>query len=90
MKTKFSAMTIESQKLAIIQTILALQDKALVDAMFKWLRQHDIAATNPPPHQAPAAPYRQFGFAKGLITYVAPDFDETPPGFEEYMPTPTT
>ena len=26
--------------------------------------------------------YRQFGFAKGLITYVAPDFDETQEGFE--------
>lgn len=30
---------------------------------------------------------RQFGFAKGMISYVAPDFDETPPGFEEYMPS---
>lgn len=28
----------------------------------------------------------KFGFAKGFFTYVAPDFDETPPGFEEYMP----
>jgi hypothetical protein len=28
---------------------------------------------------------RPFGFAKDVITYVAPDFDDTPPGFEEYM-----
>ncbi len=28
---------------------------------------------------------RQFGCGKGIFTYVADDFDETPPGFEEYM-----
>ena len=28
---------------------------------------------------------RQAGWGKGLFTYVAPDFDETPPGFEEYQ-----
>jgi hypothetical protein len=28
---------------------------------------------------------RQFGCGKGIFTYVADDFDATPPGFEEYM-----
>ena len=27
---------------------------------------------------------RQFGCDQGIFTYVADDFDETPPGFEEY------
>jgi len=27
---------------------------------------------------------RQFGCGQGIFTYVADDFDETPPGFEEY------
>jgi len=26
----------------------------------------------------------QFGCAQGILTYIADDFDETPPGFEEY------
>lgn len=30
--------------------------------------------------------YRPFGFAKGMISYVSPDFDETPAGFEAYAP----
>ena len=28
---------------------------------------------------------RQAGWGKSLFAYVAPDFDETPPGFEEYQ-----
>ena len=28
---------------------------------------------------------RQAGWGKGLFAYVAPDFDETPSGFEEYQ-----
>jgi len=27
---------------------------------------------------------RQFGCGQGIFTYVADDFDGTPPGFEEY------
>ena len=30
---------------------------------------------------------RKFGCGKGIFTYVADDFDATPPGFEEYMQT---
>jgi hypothetical protein len=28
---------------------------------------------------------RQAGWGKGLFTNIAPDFDETPAGFEDYM-----
>ena len=35
------------------------------------------------PAKAPFKP-RQAGWGKGIFAYVAPDFDETPPGFEEY------
>jgi Protein of unknown function (DUF2281) len=47
-----------------------------------------IAEHNPPvqskmPGQGKS---RQFGCGKGIFKYVAPDFDDTPTGFEEYMP----
>jgi antitoxin (DNA-binding transcriptional repressor) of toxin-antitoxin stability system len=41
-----------------------------------------IRATVPPPPPAP----RQFGTLKGTILSIAPDFDEIPEGFEEYLP----
>lgn len=31
-------------------------------------------------------PRAQRGSAKGGILYIAPDFDDTPEGFEEYLP----
>lgn len=40
-----------------------------------------LKASQPAP---PAA--RQFGTLKGTILYMAPDFDEIPEGFEEYLP----
>lgn len=40
-----------------------------------------------PPKKAVPKKQRTFGFAKNQITYVAPDFDETPPGFEDYVPS---
>jgi antitoxin (DNA-binding transcriptional repressor) of toxin-antitoxin stability system len=36
--------------------------------------------------QATAREPPQFGTLKGTIRYVAPDFDEIPEGFEEYLP----
>lgn len=33
--------------------------------------------------EAPFSGGRKWGL--GYVTYVAPDFDETPPGFEDYM-----
>lgn len=41
-----------------------------------------LVKTAPPPPPTP----RQFGTLKGTILYIAPDFDEIPEGFEEYLP----
>jgi len=41
-----------------------------------------LIKTAPPPAPTP----RQFGTLKGTILYIAPDFDEIPEGFEEYLP----
>jgi antitoxin (DNA-binding transcriptional repressor) of toxin-antitoxin stability system len=40
-----------------------------------------LRATSPTPREAP-----RFGTLKGSILYIAPDFDATPEGFEEYLP----
>jgi antitoxin (DNA-binding transcriptional repressor) of toxin-antitoxin stability system len=40
-----------------------------------------IKATPPPPREAP-----RFGTMKGTILYIAPDFDDVPEGFEDYLP----
>ncbi len=40
-----------------------------------------IKASQPPVREAP-----RFGTLKGTILYIAPDFDEIPEGFEEYLP----
>ncbi|HLK56372.1 MAG TPA: hypothetical protein VKU00_07395 [Chthonomonadaceae bacterium] len=34
----------------------------------------------------PSRPRARRGSAKGSILYIAPDFDATPEGFEDYMP----
>lgn len=41
-----------------------------------------IRAIPPPPAPTP----RQFGTLKGTILYIAPDFDDIPEGFEDYLP----
>jgi antitoxin (DNA-binding transcriptional repressor) of toxin-antitoxin stability system len=41
-----------------------------------------LRATVPPLAPTP----RQFGTLKGTILYIAPDFDEIPEGFEDYLP----
>ncbi len=40
-----------------------------------------IKASLPTVREAP-----QFGTLKGTILYIAPDFDDIPEGFEEYLP----
>jgi len=77
-------MTIEADKLALIHRILALQDANQLKLVEQWLQ----TAAQPTPKtkiNGESNP-RQFGCGKGIFTYVAPDFDDTPPGFEEYMP----
>lgn len=68
----------ETKKLELIQMILTLQDEELLAKINALLSKYAASKAQ--------KPVRKFGFAKGLITYVAPDFDETPPGFEDYMP----
>lgn len=62
----------EDKKLQLIQMILTLQDEELLARIQALLSKQAITSKA---HR----PLRQFGFAKGLITYVAPDFDDTPP-----------
>lgn len=40
-----------------------------------------IRATTPPVREAP-----RFGTLKGTVLYMAPDFDDIPEGFEDYLP----
>lgn len=78
-------MVLETQKLELI---LMLQDEELL-AKVKSILKNNVSKTKGSATSIlnkDVDHLRQFGFAKGLITNVAPDFDETPPGFEEYMP----
>ena len=70
-------MNIQSLKLELIQWILLLQDLQILNEIqnIKEKSVENTAAIQP----------RKFGCGKGIFTYVADDFDETPPGFEEYM-----
>lgn len=78
-------MASETQKLELIQMILKLQDE-LVLARVKNILKNASAPSNTdlPVVNSEAKKTRPFGFAKGLITYVSTDFDETPTGFEDY------
>lgn len=77
-------MTIEAYKLALIHRILTLQDANQLKLMEQWLQ--NAAQSAPKTKINGKSNPRQFGCGKGIFTYVAPDFDDTPPGFEEYMP----
>jgi len=76
-KLFIEVMNIQSLKLELIQWILLLQDMQLLSEI-QNIREKSIQDT------ATVQP-RQFGCGKGIFTYVADDFDATPPGFEEYM-----
>jgi hypothetical protein len=67
------AMNIEALKLELIQWILLLQDIQLLNAIqtIKENSGENLTAIQP----------RKFGYGKGIFTYVADDFDATPPGF---------
>jgi hypothetical protein len=75
-------MTLEAQKLELIQLILQSNDIRLFDSLWQIVTQKSETKLKP---NAPVLTPRQFGFGKGTFTYVAPDFNETPSGFEEYM-----
>ncbi len=70
-------MSIQVLKLELIQWILLLKDIQILNEIQQLKEKL-------PEKNAVFKP-RQFGCGKGIFTYVADDFDETPPGFEEYM-----
>ena len=70
-------MNIETLKLELIQWILLLQDTQLLNEIQNIKEKSGENST--------AIQHREFGCGKGIFTYVADDFDATPPGFEEYM-----
>ncbi|NER94050.1 MAG: hypothetical protein F6J86_09455 [Symploca sp. SIO1B1] len=71
-------MNIQSLKLELIQWILLLQEMQLLSEI-QNVREKSIQNTA-------TVQSRKFGGGRGIFTYVADDFDATPPGFEEYMP----
>jgi len=79
-------MVTEVQKQELIRFILALQDPKILEKLVQLTHKYrpKSNAAMPPVHKN-GSNVRQFGFAKGVFVYVAPDFDDTPPGFEEYM-----
>lgn len=70
-------MLVHELKLQLISRILRLDQPEQLLAVWKQLE----AGTAPPSQ----GPLRKAGFGKDLIGRIAPDFDQTPPGFEEYM-----
>jgi hypothetical protein len=73
-------MTIETQKLDVISKIALLQDVLLLSKVKQML---DNAENQKSKSVLP----RQAGWGKGIFSNIADDFDATPDGFEEYMPT---
>ena len=70
-------MSIQVLKLELIQWILLLKDVQLLNQIQKMKEKS--------PEQTTVLKSRQFGCGKGIFTYVADDFEETPPGFEKYI-----
>ena len=70
-------MSLQVLKLELIQWILLLKDIQLLNEIQKLKEKS--------PEKTAVLKPRQFGCGQGIFTYVADDFDETPPGFEEYM-----
>ncbi len=71
-------MSVEQQKLRLIEKIATLDDAYLVDRLARFLDEQTRTVQQPI--------VRQPGFAKGLFPYVADDFDDTlPPGFDDYL-----
>jgi hypothetical protein len=71
-------MTIEAQKLEVINRIALLQDTLLLARVKQILDKSEIRPSLPK--------LRQAGWGKGIFTFIADDFNDTPEGFEDYMP----
>jgi hypothetical protein len=70
-------MTIEAQKLEV-NRIALLQDTLLLARVKQILDKSEI--------HPPSPKLRQAGWGKGIFTFIADDFNDTPEGFEDYMP----
>ena len=70
-------MSIETLKLELISWILLLKDPEILKKI-RSIKENSFK-------NADSIQSRQFGCGKGIFTYVADDFDATPPGFDEYM-----
>ncbi len=68
-------MSVEAQKLEVIEWILKIRDASTIKKILKL--------KNTPAVPKPGA--RKFGGGKGIFTYVAEDFDEPLPEFKEYV-----
>lgn len=68
-------MSAEAKKIELIMWISMLKDKRVLDNLMD-LKKKTV-------QQQPVG--RRAGWAKDIILYVAPDFDDTPEGFEDYM-----
>ncbi len=75
-------MSIEQQKLQLIEKIASLEDARLVFHLTQLLDEQT--------HSVQSSKLRKAGFAKGTFPFVADDFDDVlPPGFEDYV-SPST
>lgn len=79
-------MISEVQKLELIQMILTLQDEQVLVNVKTMLKKASMGSPKSDLKRQAPNTCRPFGFAKGMISYVSPDFDETPTGFEAYSP----
>lgn len=69
-------MSAESIKLELMVWIGELTDTSLLKKLY-FLKKKT---------EKPLPPTRKPGWGKNIFLYVAPDFDETPEGFSDYMP----
>ncbi|MEL6627397.1 MAG: hypothetical protein AAFQ83_26420 [Bacteroidota bacterium] len=70
-------MQTQQLKLELIEWILHTNQKELLQKLAQ-LKAEDF--------QQKQQSTRKAGWGKHLVGHIAPDFDETPEGFEEYMP----
>lgn len=66
-------------KISLISWIAGLQDIALLKSLLQLQIQQNHQKIS-----TPISTKRQAGWGKQWILYIADDFDDTPPGFEEY------
>lgn len=68
-------MSVETQKLEIIEWVLKLKDPSTINKVMKVKNVH--------PRKKRGT--TKFGSGKTIFTYVADDFDATPEEFKDYM-----